>query len=89
MYNDENKWIRNQTCEYCNEQLHMFEKIIFPTGCRNFVKKQPIIFVDKEAVEIIKHSDNSHLFTENHEGHNEFIEEEKDEIAPEVSAMEK
>ena len=33
MYMDKNVYIKNQTCEFCNEHFMMFEKIIFPSGC--------------------------------------------------------
>ena len=35
MYHDNNKYIVNQTCEFCNEQLGYLEKIIFPPSCKN------------------------------------------------------
>ena len=35
MLHDENKYISNQTCEFCNEPFRMFEKIIFPKECVN------------------------------------------------------
>mmetsp|Transcript_15920 Transcript_15920/g.20108 ORF Transcript_15920/g.20108 Transcript_15920/m.20108 type:complete len:80 (+) Transcript_15920:1604-1843(+) len=35
MYHDSNKYVVNQTCEYCNEQLTYLEKIIFPNYCEN------------------------------------------------------
>lgn len=35
MYFDQNKFLINQTCEYCNEQFMIFEKIIFPLECQN------------------------------------------------------
>ena len=38
MYHDENKYITNQTCEYCNQEFLMFDKIIFPKNCENYPK---------------------------------------------------
>lgn len=35
MYHDSNKYVMNQTCEYCNEQFVYLEKIIFPNNCKN------------------------------------------------------
>ncbi len=35
MYSDENKYVTHQTCEYCDEQLMLFEKMIFPQKCLN------------------------------------------------------
>lgn len=35
MFHDENKYIENQTCEYCNEEFVMFDKVIFPGACVN------------------------------------------------------
>mgnify|MGYP006922974138 CR=1 FL=1 len=35
MYHDENKYIENQTCEYCNEAFVMFDKVMFPSSCVN------------------------------------------------------
>ena len=32
-------------CEYCNEELKMFEKIIFPRACENYNKTMPRIDV--------------------------------------------
>ena len=39
MYHDENKHIKNQTCEYCNQEFLMFDKIIFPKNCENYPKE--------------------------------------------------
>ena len=36
MYHDDNKYILNQTCEFCNEQFRYLEKIIFPKTCENY-----------------------------------------------------
>ena len=36
LYSDENKRIRSAACEYCNESLSMFDKIIFPRNCVNY-----------------------------------------------------
>ena len=35
MYHDRNTYIMNQSCEFCGEQLRMYEKIIFPLRCQN------------------------------------------------------
>ena len=40
MYNDKNGYIKNQTCEYCGQELRMFEKIIFPRQCENNPKRR-------------------------------------------------
>ena len=37
MYNDRNHYIIYQSCEYCGEPFHLYEKLIYPNDCkRNF-----------------------------------------------------
>ena len=37
MYNDRNDYINYQSCEYCGEPFHLYEKLIYPNNCkRNF-----------------------------------------------------
>lgn len=33
MYNDRNYYIVYQPCEYCGEQFHLYEKLVFPKLC--------------------------------------------------------
>ena len=34
MYHDDNVYLSSQTCEYCGEPFNIFEKLVFPSGCK-------------------------------------------------------
>ena len=70
MYHDTNKYVVNQTCEYCNEQLLMFEKIIFPKDCENNRREEELKKNAEERLMQVEVHDNSGVIiaTVNDEG---------------------
>ena len=57
MYHDENKYIKNQTCEYCNQEFLMFDKIIFPKDCLNY-PRGPKKFIAIDRLDFSKGEEN-------------------------------